>query len=90
MKALGADLPLSSWLDAISAEIAHETGQELRFHLTLNEAVSLIGVLKRAAETAKELEARAALAPPIVRPDNVLPFVPVRRLGPAPTSGDVA
>lgn len=79
---------LSVWIEAIRSELHMACATSPGLSLNLDAALRLTAILGEVAEEARLLELRAAAAPPLEPPANLLPFV--RPPKPPADGGDAA
>jgi hypothetical protein len=79
---------LSVWIEAIRSDLHQAAAASPGLSLTLDEVLNLTAILGEAADAARLLELRAAAAPPLEPPANVVQFV--RQPKPPTDGGDAA
>lgn len=79
---------LSVWIEAIRSDLQREAAASPDLSVTMEDVLRLAALLREVAEEVRLLELRAAAAPPLEPPANLLPFV--RSSKPPADGGDAA
>ena len=81
-------VPLSVWIEEIRSKLQREAAVSPDLSVTVEDVLRLTALLREVAEEVRLLELRAASAPPLEPPANLLPFV--RPPKPPGDGGDAA